>query len=166
MKTKKFLLLLVVQILIVLPSFSQDLFIRDVIAMPAELVFSNTKHGRVIDNYQQERQIIDSYLKQINSNFSASELKVITDLVGKQHFIFNILYKNVIIDEHTLTLHYWSDSTLLITGANLFSNDIEITPHLTKEQAIEKLKLCDNQINDTTILSNELVIYKETLFML
>lgn len=49
----------------------------------------------------------------------------------------------------------------MITGANLFSNDIETTPTSTKEQAAEKLKLSDNRINDSTILSNELVIYKD-----
>lgn len=161
MKKANLLLILAIQILFVLPSFSQELFIRDVIAKPSKMVSPNAKSGDAQNDYQQERQIIDDYLKQINSNFSTGELSVITDLIDKQHFKFDIIYKNVIVDENTLTLHYWSDSTLMITGANLFSNDIEITPSLTKEQAIEKLKLSDNRINDSTILSNQLVIYKD-----
>ena len=161
MRKTNLLLILVMQILLVLPSFSQELFIRDVIAKPSKMVSPNAKSGDTQNDYQQERQIIDDYLKQINPNFSAGELCVITDLVNEQHFRFDILYKNVIIDGNTLTLHYWSDSTLMITGANLFSNDIETTPTSTKEQAAEKLKLSDNRINDSTILSNELVIYKD-----
>ena len=150
-----------IQILFVLPSFSQELFIRDVIAKPSKMVSPNAKSGDTQNDYQQERQIIDDYLKQINPNFLTGELCVITDLINKQHFRFDIFYKNVIVDGNTLTLHYWSDSTLMITGANLFSDDIETTPTLTKEQAVENLKLSDNRINDSTILSNELVIYKD-----
>ncbi len=161
MKRKSLFLLLAMQILFVLPSFSQELFIRDVIAKPSKMVSSNAKSGDTQNEYQQERQIIDDYLKQINPNFLTGELCVITDLINKQHFRFDIFYKNVIVDGNTLTLHYWSDSTLMITGANLFSDDIETTPTLTKEQAVENLKLSDNRINDSTILSNELVIYKD-----
>ena len=87
MKTKKFLLLLVMQILVVLPLFSQELFIRDVIAKRLEMVSPNPKSGDTQNDYQQERQIIDDYLKRINPNFLAGDLRVITDLIDEQHYI-------------------------------------------------------------------------------
>lgn len=67
---KRTSLFFVMQILLVLPSFSQELFIRDVIAKPSKMVSPNAKSGDTQNNYQQERQIIDDYLKQINPNFS------------------------------------------------------------------------------------------------
>ena len=161
MKTKKFLLLLVKQILVVLPLFSQELFIRDVIAKPLEMVSPNPKSGDTQNDYQQERQIIDDYLKRINPNFLAGDLRVITDLINEQHFRFKILYKNIIVEDHKLTLHPDSDTTMLITGMNLFSNDIVTTPSITKEQAIEKLKSENKTITDESISSCELVIFKE-----
>ena len=161
MKTKKFLLLLVMQILVVLPLFSQELFIRDVIAKPSEMVSPNAKSGDTQNDYQQERQIIDDYLKRINPNFLAGDLRVITDLINEQHFRFKILYKNIIVEDHKLTLHPDSDTTMLITGMNLFSNDIVTTPSITKEQAMEKLKSENKTITDESISSCELVIFKE-----
>lgn len=77
MKKANLLLILAIQILFVLPSFSQELFIRDVIAKPSKMVSPNAKSGDAQNDYQQERQIIDDYLKQINSNFSTGELSVI-----------------------------------------------------------------------------------------
>ena len=161
MKTKKFLLLLVMQILVVLPLFSQELFIRDEIAKPLEMVSPNAKSGDTQNDYQQERQIIYDYLKRINPNFSAGDLRVITDLINEQHFRFKILYKNIIVEDHELILHPDSDTTMLITGMNLFSNDIVTTPSITKEQAIEKLKSENKTITDESISSCELVIFKE-----
>ena len=161
MKTKKFLLLLVMQILVVLPLFSQELFIRDVIAKPLEMVSPNAKSGDTQNDYQQERQIIDDYLKRINPNFLAGDLRVITDLINEQHFRFKILYKNIIVEDLELILHPDSDTTMLITGMNLFSNDIVTTPSITKEQAIEKLKSENKTITDESISSCELVIFKE-----
>ena len=161
MKTKKFLLLLVMQILVVLPLFSQELFIRDVIAKPSEMVSPNAKSGDTQDDYQQERQIIDDYLKRINPNFSAGDLRVITDLINEQHFRFKILYKNIIVEDHKLTLHPDSDTTMSVTGMNLFSHDIVTTPSITQEQAIEKLKSENKTITDESISSCELVIFKE-----
>ena len=49
---------------------------------------------------------------------------------------------------------------MLITGTTLFKNDIITSPALTLEQAIEGLKLNNNQITDESILSNKIVIYK------
>ena len=60
------------------------------------MVSPNAKSGDTQDDYQQERQIIDDYLKRINPNFSAGDLRVITDLINEQHFRFKILYKNII----------------------------------------------------------------------
>ena len=74
MKKRNLLLILAIQIVFVLPSFSQELFIRDVIAKPSKMVSPNAKSGDTTNNYQQERQIIDDYLKQINPNFSANTL--------------------------------------------------------------------------------------------
>ena len=161
MKIKKFLLLLVMQMLLVLPSFSQELFIRDVIAKPSEMVSPNAKSGDTQDDYQQERQIIDDYLKRVNPNFSAGDLRVITDLINEQHFRFKILYKNIIVEDHKLTLHPDSDTTMSVTGMNLFSHDIVTTPSITQEQAIEKLKSENKTITDESISSCELVIFKE-----
>ena len=97
MKTKKLLFLLVMQILIALPSFSQELFIRDVIAKPSKMVSSNAKSGETTNDYQQERQIIDDYLKQINPNFSAGNLKIIVDSRNVKHFRFDVVYNNIVI---------------------------------------------------------------------
>ena len=161
MKTKKFLLLLVMQILVALPLVAQELFINDIVAKPLKVSTLNAKDGDTINDYQAERQFIDDYLKRINPNFSAGELKVTTDLIEEQHFRFKILYKNIIVEDHKLTLHPDSDTTMLITGMNLFSNDIVTTPSITKEQAIEKLKSENKTITDESISSCELVIFKE-----
>ena len=175
MKTKKFLLLVVMQILVVLPLVAQELytelereifgepselFINDIVAKPLKVSTLNAKDGDTINDYQVERQLIDNYLKQINTNFSAGELKVTTDLIEEQHFRFKILYKNIIVEDHELTLHPDSDITMSVTGMNLFSHDIVTTPSITQEQAIEKLKSENNRISDKSILSSELVIYK------
>ena len=69
MKTKSLLLFWVMQILLILPSFAQELFIRDVIAKSSEMISPNAKSGDIQNDYQQEQQIIDNYLKQINPNF-------------------------------------------------------------------------------------------------
>ncbi len=161
MKRTSLLLVLVMQILLVLPSFSQELFIRDVIAKPSEMVSPNAKSGDIQNDYQQERQIIDDYLKQINPNFSTGNLKIIIDSRNVKHFRFDILYNNIIVDGHKLTLHPRSDTTLYVKGMNLFSDSIVTTPSITEEQAIEKLKSENNLITDESILSSELVIYKE-----
>ena len=175
MKTKKFLLLLVMQMLLALPLVAQEdfieleqelfmnseLFINDIVAKPLKVSTLNAKDGDTINDYQAERQFIDDYLKRINPNFSAGELKVTTDLIEEQHFRFKILYKNIIVEDHELILHPDSDTTMLITGMNLFSNDIVATPSITKEQAIEKLKSENKTITDESISSCELVIFKE-----
>ena len=176
MKIKKFLLLVVMQILVVLPLIAQELyteleremfgkpselFINDIVAKPIKASTLNAKDGDTINDYQVERQFIDDYLKQINPNFSAGNLRVLTDLINDQHLVFDVIYKQIPVDGYSLTLHPLSDTTYVIMGANLFSNDIETTPTLTKEQAAEKLKLSDNRINDSTILSNRLIIFKD-----
>ena len=160
MKTTKFLLLVVMQILFVLPSFSQELFIRDVIAKPSKMVSPNAKSGDTTNNYQQERQIIDDYLKQINPNFTTGNIKIIIDSRNVKHFRFDVLYKNIPVDGHKLTLHPLSDTTVYVKGMNLFSNDIVTTPSITEEQAIKKLKSQNKLITDTSILSSDLVIHK------
>ena len=161
MKNKSLLLILVMQILLVLPTSSQELFIRDVVTKPSKMVSPKAKSSDTTNDYQQEREIIDNYLKQINPNFSANNLRVITDLINKQHFRFNIYYNNIIIDGHELTLHPLSDSTMSVTGMNLFNHDIITTPLITAKQAIEKLKLENNSITYETISSSQLVIYKD-----
>ena len=148
MRKTNLLLILVMQILLVLPSFSQELFIRDVIAKPSRIVSPNAKSGDTQNDYQQERQIIDDYLKQINPNFSAGELKVIVGLTKKEHYRFEVLYKGILVDKHKITLHQSSDTTMLITGTTLFNDDIVTTPVLTLEQAIEKLKSNNELITD------------------
>ena len=160
MKKKNLLLILAIQILFVLPSFSQELFIRDVIAKPSKMVSPNAKSGDTQNDYQQERQIIDDYLKQINPNFSAGELRVIVGLTKKEHYRFEVLYKGILVDKHKITLHQSTDTTMLITGTTLFDNDIVTTPVLTLAQVIEKLKSNNDSITEETILSNKIVIYK------
>ena len=124
------------------------------------MVSPKAKSGDITNNYQQEREIIDNYLKQINSNFSAGNMKVIVGLTQKEHYRFEVLYKGILVDKHKITLHQSSDTTMLITGTTLFKNDIITSPALTLEQAIEGLKLNNNQITDETILSHKIVIYK------
>lgn len=150
------------QILLVLPLIAQELFINDIVAKPLKASTLDAKDGDTINDYQEERQLIDDYLKQINPNFSAGSVKVIVDLINQEHYRCNVFYKQIPVDGYRLTVHPLpeSDTTLLITGANLFSNDIKIAPNLTKEQAIEKLKLTDSLIIDTSILLNQLVIYR------
>ena len=154
------------QMLLALPLVAQEhftsneLFINDIVAKPLKASTLNAKDGDTINDYQEERQFIDDYLKRINSNFSAGDLRVITDLINEQHFRFKILYKNIIVEDHELTLHPDSDTTISVTGMNLFSHDIVTTPSITQEQAIEKLKSENNRITDESILSSELVIYK------
>ena len=160
MKNNSLLLILVMQILLILPSFAQELFIRDVIAKSSEMISPNAKSGDIQNDYQQEQQIIDNYLKQINPNFSADNLIVHIGLTQKKHFLFDVLYKGILVDKHKITLHQYTDTTMLITGTTLFSNDIDIHPILTLQQAIENLKLTNNLITDESILSNNLVIYK------
>ena len=69
--------------------------------------------------------------------------------------------KNIIVEDHKLTLHPDSDTTMSVTGMNLFSHDIVTTPSITQEQAIEKLKSENKTITDESISSCELVIFKE-----
>ena len=161
MKTKVLFFILVMQMLVALPVVAQELFINDIVAKPLKASMLDAKDGDTINDYQEERQLIDNYLKQINPNFSAGKLRVITDLIEEQHFRFGILYKNIVVEDHELTLHPESDTTMSITGMNLFSHDVITTPSITKEQAIEKLKSENNTITDELILSCELVIFKE-----
>lgn len=161
MKKRNLFLVLVMQILFVLPSVSQELFIRDVIAKPSEMVSPNAKSGDTQDDYQQERQIIDDYLKRINPNFSTGSLKIIIDSRNVKYFRFDIFYNNIIVDGYKLTLHSTSDTTMYVKGMNLFSHDIVTTPSITQEQAIEKLKSENKTITDESISSCELVIFKE-----
>ena len=174
MKTKKFLLLLVMQILVALPLVAQEdfieleqelfmnseFFINDIVAKPRKASTLNAKDGDTINDYQAERQLIDNYLKRINPNFSAGDLKVSVAITPEEHLKFDIIYKEIPVDGYSLTLHPLSDTTYVIMGANLFLNDIETTPILTKGQAVEKLKLTNNLVTDESVLLNELVIYK------
>ena len=175
MKTKKFLLLLVMQILVALPLVAQELyteleremfgepselFINDIVAKPIKASTLNARDGDSINDYQAERQFIDDYLKQINPNFSAGELKVRIGLTQKKNFLFEVLYRGIIVDKHKITLHQFTDTTMLITGTTLFNNDINVEPTLTLDQAVKKLQLQNNKITDESILSNKLVIYK------
>ena len=170
MKTKKFLLLVVMQILVVLPLVAQELyteleremfgepselFINDIVAKPIKASTLNARDGDSINAYQAERQFIDDYLKQINPNFSAGELKVHISLSQKKSFLFEVLYKDVIVDKHKITLHQFIDTAMLITGTTLFSNDINVEPTLTLDQAVKKLQLQNNKITDESILSNK-----------
>ena len=161
MKTKVLFFILVMQMLVALPVVAQELFINDIVAKPLKASTLDAKDGDTINDYQEERQLIDNYLKQINPNFSVGKLRVIVAITPEEHLRFEVIYKKIPVDGYSLTLHPYSDTTCLITGANLFSNDIETVPVLTKEQAAEKLKLSDNRINDSTILSNRLIIFKD-----
>ena len=175
MKTKVLFFILVMQMLVALPIVAQEdfieqeqelfmdseFFINDIVAKPLKASALNAKDGDTINDYQAERQFIDNYMKQINPNFSAGNLRVLTDLINDQHLVFDVIYKQIPVDGYDLTLHPLSDTTYVIMGANLFSNDIETTPTLTKEQTAEKLKLSDNRISDSTILSNRLIIFKD-----
>ena len=174
MKTKKFLLFLVMQMLLALPIVAQEdfieqeqelfmdseFFINDIVAKPLKASALNAKCGDIINDYQAERQFIDDYLKRINPNFSAGDLIVHVGLTQKKNFLFEVMYKEILVDKHKITLHQFTDTTMLITGTTLFNNDIDVEPILTLDQAIEKLKLHNNQIIDESILSNKLVIYK------
>ena len=160
MKTKVLFFILVMQMLFALPVVAQRLFINDIVAKPLKTSMLDAKDGDTINDYQEERQLIDNYLKQINPNFSAGDLIVHIGLTQKKDFLFEVMYKEILVDKHKITLHQFTDTTMLITGTTLFNNDIDVEPALTLGQAVEKLKLHNNQIIDESILSNKLVIYK------
>ena len=174
MKTKVLFFILVMQMLVALPIVAQELFteqeqelfmdseffINDIVSKPLKASALNAKGGDTINDYQEERQLIDNYLKQINPNFSAGDLIVHIGLTQKKDFLFEVMYKEILVDKHKITLHQFTDTTMLITGTTLFNNDIDVEPALTLGQAVEKLKLHNNQIIDESILSNKLVIYK------
>ena len=65
--------MVLIQILFVTSSFSQELFINEVITKTSKNISVNAKNGNTnTGDYQYERQIIDDYLKQINPNFYIS----------------------------------------------------------------------------------------------
>ena len=137
-----------------------DEVIREEIANP---------FGVVELNEEQARKIMDDYLDGINVNFSTGELKVIEDLIELNHFRFEVYYKKVWVDGHSITLHpmrdhetnEFSTTQVLITGTSLFYNDISVKPRLSKKEALECLKRSDSAITDEVIESQpELLIYK------
>ena len=160
MKSKNLFLILVMQMLLVLPLIAQEHFINDIVAKPIKASTLNARDGDSINDYQAERQFIDDYLKQINPNFSTGKLTVRIGLTQKKNFLFEVLYRGIIVDKHKITLHQFTDTTMLITGTTLFNNDINVEPTLTLDQAVKKLQLQNNKITDESILSNKLVIYK------
>ena len=118
---------------------------------------------------EQARKIVEDYLDGINVNFSTGELKVIEDLIELNHFRFEVYYKKVWVDGHSITLHpmrdhetnEFSTTQVLITGTSLFYNDISVKPRLSKKKALECLKRSDSAITDEVIESQpELLIHK------
>ena len=75
-----------------------ELFINDIVAKPIKASTLNAKDGDTINDYQVERQFIDNYMKQINPNFSAGNLRVLTDLINDQHLVFDVIYKQIPVD--------------------------------------------------------------------
>ena len=125
--------------------------------------------GVVELNEEQARKIMEDYLDGINVNFSTGELKVIEDLIEFNHFRFEVYYKKVWVDGHSITLHpmrdhetnEFSTTQVLITGTSLFYNDISVKPRLSKKEALECLKQSDSAITDEVIESQpELLIHK------
>ena len=119
---------------------------------------------------EQAREIVEDYLDGINVNFSTGELKVIESLTGLNHFRFEVYYKKVWVDGHSITLHpmrdhetnEFSTTQVLITGASLFYNDISVKPRLSKKEALKCLKQSDSAITDEVIESQpELLIHKD-----
>ena len=138
-----------------------DEVIREEIANP---------FGVVELNEEQARKIMEDYLDGINVNFSTGELKVIESLTGLNHFRFEVYYKKVWVDGHSITLHpmrdhetnEFSTTQVLITGTSLFYNDISVKPRLSKKEALECLKQSDSAITDEVIESQpELLIHKD-----
>ena len=138
-----------------------DEVIREEIANP---------FGVVELNEEQARKIMEDYLDGINVNFSTGELKVIEDLIELNHFRFEVYYKKVWVDGHSITLHpmrdhetnEFSTTQVLITGTSLFYNDISVKPRLSKKEALECLKRSDSAITDEVIESQpELLIHKD-----
>lgn len=126
--------------------------------------------GVVELNEEQARKIMDDYLDGINVNFSTGEVKVIEDLIELNHFRFEVYYKKVWVDGHSITLHSMRDhetnefstTQVLITGTSLFYNDISVKPRLSKKEALECLKQSDSAITDEVIESQpELLIHKD-----
>ena len=138
-----------------------DEVIREEIANP---------FGVVELNEEQARKIMEDYLDGINVNFSTGEVKVIEDLIELNHFRFEVYYKKVWVDGHSITLHpmrdhetnEFSTTQVLITGSSLFYNDISVKPRLSKKEALEYLKRSDSAITDEVIESQpELLIHKD-----
>lgn len=125
--------------------------------------------GVVELNEEQARKIVEDYLDGINVNFSTGELKIIESLTGLNHFRFEVYYKKVWVDGHSITLHpmrdhetnEFSTTQVLISGTSLFYNDISVKPRLSKKEALEYLKRSDSKIKDEVIESKpELLIHK------
>ena len=126
-------------------------------------------YGVVELNEEQARKIMEDYLDGINVNFSTGELNVIESLTGLNHFRFEVYYKKVWVDGHSITLHpmrdhetnEFSTTQVLISGTSLFYNDISVKPRLSKKEALEYLKRSDSKITDEVIESKtELLIHK------
>jgi capsular polysaccharide biosynthesis protein len=97
MKKVNLLLMVLIQILFVTSSFSQELFINEVITKTSKNISVNAKNGNTnTSDYQYERQIIDDYLKQINPNFYTGNIKVIVGLTKKEHYRFEVFLQRYI----------------------------------------------------------------------
>ena len=122
---------------------------------------------------EQAREIVEDYLDGINVNFSTGEVKVIEDEIDSiemNTFRFEVYYKKVWVDGHSITLHpmrdhetnEFSTTQVLITGTSLFYNDISVKPKLSEKEALECLKQSDSAITDEVIVSEpELLIQKD-----
>ena len=169
---KMFLLSFVLMVVVFVSCERQDLY-EDEPYEPMAEEFINEEvanpFGVVELSEEQARKIMDDYLDGINVNFSTGEVKVIEDLIELNHFRFEVYYKKVWVDGHSITLHpmrdhetnEFSTTQVLITGTSLFYNDISVKPRLSKKEALECLKLSDSAITDEVIESQpELLIHK------
>ena len=131
--------------------------------------YITTPEGVEVTDKTQARKVVESFLDEINVNFSTGEPDVDENLIFDAHYHFQVYYKGVLYKSHKISLHQRRDSenncmsttNLLISGNELFYNDISVEPKLSKEEALKYLKRSDRAIKDEVIKSEpEMLIFK------
>lgn len=131
--------------------------------------YITTPEGVEVTDKAQARKVVESFLDEINVNFSTGEPDADENLIYDAHYHFQVYYKGVLYKSHKISLHQRRDSenncmsttNLLISGNELFYNDISVEPRLSKEEALKYLKRSDRKIKDEVIRTEpELLIFK------
>lgn len=131
--------------------------------------YIDTPDGVEVTDKMQARKVVESFLDGINVNFSTGEPEANEDSIYATHYHFQVYYKGILYKSHKISLHQmrdfenncYSTTKVLISGNELFYNDISVDPRLSKEEALKYLKRSDRAIKDEVIKSEpEMLIFK------